>query len=140
LRIKNQIKFLYVKKQNLNKSFYALHLENGRNWGNLWDLIHKNLFDKIEDKMCAKYHNINKKLQKLKDQAAHTKTTSSNENNNLYARTVNLTNVSFTYEELKPLEKGLKYNLHHKHIDWIRTLAIEADTAIALLDIKNKST
>jgi hypothetical protein len=32
------------------------------------------------------------------------------------------------------LNKGLKYNLHHKHKRWIQTLAIEADTAIYLLN------
>jgi hypothetical protein len=32
------------------------------------------------------------------------------------------------------LNKGLKYNLHHKHKCWIQTLALEADTAINLLD------
>jgi hypothetical protein len=32
------------------------------------------------------------------------------------------------------LNKGLKYNLHHKQKHWIQTLAIEADTAINLLN------
>jgi hypothetical protein len=27
------------------------------------------------------------------------------------------------------LNKRLKYNLHYKHNDWIKTLEIEADTA-----------
>jgi hypothetical protein len=31
---------------------------------------------------------------------------------------------------MKPLNKGLKYNIYYKHKDWIKTLAIEADTAI----------
>jgi predicted nucleic acid-binding Zn-ribbon protein len=132
LRIKNEIKFLYVKKQHLNKSLFALHLENAKKWGNLWDLIHRNLLDKIEDKVSAKYRNINKKLQKLKDQATHTKTTTGKENNNFYARTVNLTSVNFTHEELLFFYKGLKYNLHYKHKDWIKTLAIEADTAVRI--------
>jgi hypothetical protein len=28
---------------------------------------------------------------------------------------------------MKLLDKGLKYNLHYKHKDWIKALAIEAD-------------
>jgi uncharacterized membrane protein YgaE (UPF0421/DUF939 family) len=40
----------------------------------------------------------------------------------------------FTNEEMTLLNKGLKYNLHHKHKRWIQTLALEADTAINLLD------
>jgi hypothetical protein len=38
------------------------------------------------------------------------------------------------------LNKGVKYNLHYKHKDWIKTLAIEADTAISQAhDTKNTS-
>jgi hypothetical protein len=32
------------------------------------------------------------------------------------------------------MNKGLKYNLHHKQKDWIKTLAIKAETAINQLD------
>jgi hypothetical protein len=31
------------------------------------------------------------------------------------------------------LNKRLKYNLHYKHKDWIKTLAIKADAAISKL-------
>jgi hypothetical protein len=31
------------------------------------------------------------------------------------------------------LSKGLKYNLHYKHKNWIETLALEAETAITQL-------
>jgi hypothetical protein len=31
------------------------------------------------------------------------------------------------------LSKGLKYNLHHKHKKWIKTLALKAETAITQL-------
>jgi hypothetical protein len=34
---------------------------------------------------------------------------------------------------MQPLNKGLKYNLHHKHKKLIQSLAIEADTAISIL-------
>jgi hypothetical protein len=48
----------------------------------------------------------------------------------------NLTDV-FTDTEMQLLNKGLKYNLHHKHKKWIETLAIEADTAICQLPEKD---
>jgi hypothetical protein len=51
--------------------------------------------------------------------------------NAFYKRTENLTNIMFMEAEKKLLEKGLKYDLHYKHKDWIKTLAIEADTAIS---------
>jgi hypothetical protein len=51
----------------------------------------------------------------------------------------NLTDVTFTDSEMQLLNKGLKYNLHHKHKKWIQTLAIEGDTAINLLPDKEQS-
>jgi hypothetical protein len=35
--------------------------------------------------------------------------------------------------EMELLNKGLKYNLHYKHKNWIKTIAIETDTAISQL-------
>jgi hypothetical protein len=36
-----------------------------------------------------------------------------------YARVVSTTNTYFTQEEIQLLNKGLKYNLHHKPKNWI---------------------
>jgi hypothetical protein len=36
------------------------------------------------------------------------------------------------------LDKGLKYDLHYKHKDWIKTLAIEADMAISKMHIRDQ--
>jgi hypothetical protein len=36
-------------------------------------------------------------------------------------------------------DKGLKYNLHSKPKTWIKTLAMEADTAIRTLPEKDKA-
>jgi hypothetical protein len=33
---------------------------------------------------------------------------------------------------MKLLNRGLKYNLHYRHKDWIKILAIEADAAISV--------
>jgi hypothetical protein len=60
-------------------------------------------------------------------------------NNTNYARIINHTNTQFTYEETQLLSKGLKYNLHHKHKDWIETLALEAETAISKLNITEQN-
>jgi hypothetical protein len=40
---------------------------------------------------------------------------------------------------MKLLNKGLKYNLHHKHYNWIKTLAIEADTAVNQINITEQA-
>jgi hypothetical protein len=39
---------------------------------------------------------------------------------------------------MKLLDKGLTYNLHYKHKDWIKTLAIEADMAISKMHVRDQ--
>jgi hypothetical protein len=36
------------------------------------------------------------------------------------------------------LDKGLKYNLHGKPKGWIKTLVIEADTAISKMNVRDQ--
>jgi hypothetical protein len=48
-------------------------------------------------------------------------------------RTVNLTNITFTEDEMYLLNKGLKYNLHYKPKNWIQTLGLEAEIGIKQL-------
>jgi len=43
------------------------------------------------------------------------------------------TDIQFSPEELRLLNKGLKYNLHHKKEIWIKELALEAETAVSYL-------
>jgi hypothetical protein len=81
--------------------------------------------------MKMKYHNINKKLDKLKERNT---IDTQKHNHLLHQRVSNLSNTTFTDEEMTLLNKGLKYNLHHKQKHWLQTLAIETDTAINLID------
>jgi hypothetical protein len=135
LRIKNEIKYLYTKKQQLNKQLYALHIEVANTWGNLWHTISNNIDNTLQHEMTIKHNNINKKITKMT-----TKTTVETDNNDtqqphpFYPRVNNLSNTTFTKDEISLLNKGLKYNLHHKPKQWIQTLAMEADTAINLLN------
>jgi len=46
---------------------------------------------------------------------------------------INQTDIEFTNEGYTLLDKGLKYNLVHKHKHWIRILALEAECAVTLL-------
>jgi hypothetical protein len=131
LRMKNEINFLYKKKFQLNKQLYILHINNANTWGNTWHIIAENIDNTLDSIMKVKYNNINSKLNRLKEEnKVYTQ-----QNEHVFQQRVdNLSNVSFTNEETTLLNKGLKYNLHHKHKHWIQTLAIEADTAINLLD------
>jgi hypothetical protein len=82
MHIKNEIKFLYAKKQNLNQVLYTLHLQNAKKWSNLWDTINQNISEQLEKKMYAKYRNINNRIQQLTiRQFGHKK---SNENENTF--------------------------------------------------------
>jgi hypothetical protein len=60
-------------------------------------------------------------------------------NNNTNYRVENYTNIHSTREEIQLLSKVLKYNLHHKYRRWIETLALEAETAISKLDIREQN-
>jgi hypothetical protein len=130
IRIKNEIRFLYSKKQYLNKILYESHLDNANKWGHLWNIIYDDITEKIETRMRTNYVNLNNKLRKLEHSNAHTGSRYTC-NESFHERTINLTNTSFTNDEMQLLNKGLKYNLHHKQRNWIKTIAIEADAAIS---------
>jgi hypothetical protein len=90
-----------------------------------------NIDNILSDIMKVKCNNMNKKLNKLKeDNKIHTQYSK----HVFHKRIENMSNVEFTGEGKTLLSKGLKYNLHHKQKHWIKTLAIEADSAINLLN------
>jgi hypothetical protein len=47
-----------------------------------------------------------------------------------YLRVINKTDIIFSNDELLLLNKGLKYNLNHKHKNWIRTFVLQPETSI----------
>ena len=58
-----------------------------------------------------------------------------------YPGVINITNISFTDEETKLLNKGLKYNLDHKNKHCLRNLSLEVEAAATLLPLyRGKST
>ena len=137
-RIKNEIKFWYTKKQHLNKSLYLLHLENATNWNNLWNLVYLNIDNMVQQKMKTKYDTLNNKIDKLKKDNRSNTIHNNTTQHTFFKRTINMTDIIFTDDELNLLDKGLKYNLHKKPKNWIKTLALEADTTIRILPEKNQ--
>jgi hypothetical protein len=81
--------------------------------------------------MKHKYKNINAKLRKLKNEQLNNADTITNK---FYKRVENVSNITFTDEEIQLRSKGLKYNLHYKQRDWTQTLAIEDETPINQLN------
>jgi len=65
IRIKDEIKFLYMKKDKLDKQLYQIHLRVAQGWGNSWHTIRNSIYEAINKNMDRKYHIIKQKLSKL---------------------------------------------------------------------------
>jgi hypothetical protein len=130
-RIKDEIQFLYKKKQHLNCELYQAHPKATQEWNGTWHLISSHIDTAVNTEATRKYTTIKNKLVKLTHQ--QTKTVESN--TCFYPRVINSTSIQFTIDELALLEKGLKYNLQCKHNKWLQTLALEAETAICCMVI-----
>ena len=55
LRIKDEIKYLYMKKQQLNHRLYYLHLSLAKTWGNTWQYFHDTMEEKLKKQIQTKY-------------------------------------------------------------------------------------
>jgi hypothetical protein len=66
LRIQNKIKYLYKKKQQINKGFYHSYLYNANQWQNFWTHIEQNINDKLLLEIGAKLKNQAKKMHNIK--------------------------------------------------------------------------
>jgi hypothetical protein len=104
-------------------------LNAAQEWGDTWHMIRDYLHNNINIDMDKKYNTLKQKLKKLE----HTQTNTPEHLHTFYPRVTNNTNIKFNSDELNLLNKGLKYNLRYKHKNWIKTLALEAETAITQL-------
>jgi hypothetical protein len=134
IRIKDEIKFLYKKKDHLNKELFQAHLKVAQEWGNTWHLIREYLHSSIHVTTDRKYNALKQKLNKLE----HAQTNTPKQQHTFYPRVINNTSIQFSTDELILLNKGLKYNLPFKHKNWVKTLALEAETAIAQLPFQDQ--
>jgi hypothetical protein len=135
LRINDEIKFLYKKKQHLNTELYKAHLKTAQEWNITWNLISNYVHIAVNLEATKKYTTIHTKLDKLSKQQQPKHPIN---NTQFYPRVVNNTNIAFSSNELSLLNKVLKYNLHYKHKNWLHTLALEAETAITHLHIQQQ--
>jgi len=129
LRIKEELKFLHKKKDTINRELYKCHLQAAHEWGNNWTYIQECITHKINKHIEKKYKTMEEKIRRLKQSSTHNQKTDLN----FYPRVINNTNINFSDEEMNLLRKGLKYNLSKKPKNWIRNLALEAETAVTLL-------
>jgi len=68
LRIKDEIKYLYRKKQQLNQKLYHLYLSLVNTWGNTWQYIQYTIEDKLKKIVRSKYKKLDDKLHRLSHQ------------------------------------------------------------------------
>ena len=65
MRIKDEIRLLYKKKQELNKDLYKTHLKAAQEWGNSWYTILDSVIESTNSEIERKYKTIDIKLNKL---------------------------------------------------------------------------
>ena len=68
LRIKDEMKYLYRKKQQLNQKLCHLHFSLVDTWGNTWQYIQYTIEDKLKKIVQSKYKKLDDKLHRLSHQ------------------------------------------------------------------------
>jgi len=88
--------------------------------------------------MESHYNNLNKNLDKLQKEKPNKreKVQPRNQQFHYHARTVNLTNIKFTQEEISLLNNGRQYSIETPLKKYKTDLIIETEQAIRLLDSK----
>jgi len=86
--------------------------------------------DRLQIEIRSKYKTLDKKLNHLSQQQTRTPPQLQY---SFYPSVINTTDIKLCEQEMTLVEKGTKYNLHAKHKEWIRNLALEVETTITHL-------
>jgi len=111
-RINQEIKFLYHKKQQLNQRLYIEQLKCAQLYNGMWQYIQNNIEAKLSKDMDTVNERLNRKLNSLTQQNAQQNPPQSKHKKHVHEkknRVVNLTNITFTKEQIKTLEMGPQY-------------------------------
>ena len=65
MRIRDEIRLLYKKKQQLNNTLYKIHLKAAQEWGNAWYIILDSIIDSTNNEIESNYRTIDNKLNEL---------------------------------------------------------------------------
>ena len=96
IRIKDEIKFLYIKKEKLNYELYQTHLKLAKEGGKCWYLIQESTIDSLNFQLVSKYKTLDKKLTDLAQKQRHDDV--GEHSTTFHPRTVKQTNITFTHE------------------------------------------
>jgi hypothetical protein len=72
IRIKDELRFLHIKKQQLNHQLFKLHLSPGNTWGKSWPYIQERIEDNLQETIKSKYKTLDSKLLRLNQQQTTT--------------------------------------------------------------------
>ena len=101
-----------IKKTNLNKTLFQIHLQLANEWDNVWHLLQDTIHAALENEIQNTYKHLDKKLDRMKQVHNTIKTTSNP--HMFHPRVVNNTNITFSKDELNIFHKGFKYNCNFK--------------------------
>lgn len=138
--LNREIKLLYIKKNTINEQLYKLHLEAAHLFRNEWSLINNDIQIKLKTELDKKYVTLNKKIEKLLLKQNENEAKSHNHNHNIkfFPRVVNLSSPNLTPEENSILELGYKHDLTPHIIEKIKSITIDAETALAKYDLSQQ--
>jgi hypothetical protein len=63
LRIKDEIKYLHMKKEKLNNALYKVHLKATQEWGKTWYPIEKSVNKSLNKELECKYKTMDNKFK-----------------------------------------------------------------------------
>jgi hypothetical protein len=103
LRIKDEIRYLYSKKQNLNQQIYRLHLTLAHTWHNTRQHIYEVTEEELGRETKAKYRTLEQKLDRLEKTQNNTLRTTQT----FYPRLINNTEIHFSKMRQPYFKKAL---------------------------------
>ena len=65
MRLRDEIKFLYIKKYTINKELHSIHLRLGKEWDKYWDVLQNSISESINKTIEQMYKKLNRKLECL---------------------------------------------------------------------------
>jgi hypothetical protein len=135
IKIKYELRFLHIKKQQLNHQLFKLHFSLANTWGKSWPYIQERIEDNLQKTIKSKYKTLDSKLLRLSQH----QTTTPQKHHPFFPRVVSNTDVTFSQTELDLLNKGPRYSLHTRNKRCLTNLAIEAETAIKKLRASDRN-
>ena len=138
LRMCNELKFLYKKKDYLSLQLYNHELKMMKLHETFWNFIKFEILTKLKNFTSKKYEKLNNKIKKLQ-QPKNRINIPEQKFFQFHDSIQNLSNIQFEKEELIQISKNYKSNFVNPTIkSQIENIVVETEHIIKTSDIKNK--